>query len=371
MPLHNTNIFTTNLLNQLHSLKNANDNIAFSGIGLYFLLGAVHLGVKGYCYNEINRLLEENFDDLYFNNSWYRTPVVKMWVTERKILEESFKLNSALISSCSYNLRWKEMSEYIFNLQHIQIDTKNLSATARKTNAWVSMKTRQSHVDIIHKSILSKWTMILVNTLYVRPAWKLNFNSCQTKKEIFYGDNGQTFEVEMMNQEGYFKLYSNPLDKYRILFKEFTQTGIYSAIVLPREGHKIDDVLKYLEVLVYVIQPESLKTYIDLLEVKFVHLKVPKFKVSTQYDFAELFIKFGIKCIFHETSGTFERMTNDRVFISNLTQVVHLSFEERSFDPGSSTEITVEKSETKPKAFYVTRPFYFFYLFLFHRFRDL
>ncbi|KII68743.1 Serpin B10 [Thelohanellus kitauei] len=100
--------------------------------------------------------------------------------------------------------------------------------------------------------------------------------------------------------------------------------------------------------------------FFDQSLMKFVDLKLPKFKILSKTDFVETFKYFSVNDIFDEELADFRRMTPDKVYISNLTQIVNVAVEEVGVDAAASVGITVEESLSKPEQFHAVRPFLFF-----------
>ncbi|KII72740.1 Alpha-2-antiplasmin [Thelohanellus kitauei] len=102
-----------------------------------------------------------------------------------------------------------------------------------------------------------------------------------------------------------------------------------------------------------------MSTYFDASQLKYVHLKLPKFQINGINDFIKTFMHFEVTDIFDLNHSDFGRMTNQTVFIGNLMQVSNLAIDELGIRTYAATVASVGESGSPREEFYVTRPFLF------------
>ncbi|KII72178.1 hypothetical protein RF11_16498 [Thelohanellus kitauei] len=131
-----------------------------------------------------------------------------------------------------------------------------------------------------------------------------------------------------MTQQKMNLIYDSPNLNCRILFKRLKDKNRYAVIVLPREGHKIEDVLKNLKF-------DEMQIYFNASQRKYVKLTMPKFKILGPHDLVNTFKSFGLTDMFDPHRSDFGRMTTQSVFIGTFIQVIHFDIRES----GVNTEI--------------------------------
>ncbi|KII68955.1 Serine proteinase inhibitor A3K [Thelohanellus kitauei] len=344
--------FTSIILNRLFAYQHHTGNVGLSGISLYVMLGIIKFGTKGTSFEQLSNIIDDRFEDIYTEN-WRRSFASRYWNTLRHNAQTHAFMRSAIIYSCSLYYHYQEISDFLFGMEKIKVNISNSAESAREVDEWVSDNTQISFKNVIDESILSENKIIFINTFSYRSDWTKNFDASLTKYETFYDEKGRQLMVPMMNQQSFNYIYDSITHNFRVLFKSCVQEYVFSAIVLPRQGYKIKDVLKNFNI-------DEMHTYFMESEFHYVKLKLPRFNISRQTDFLHTFKDFGITNIFDINHSDFGQMTNDTVFIGNIIQVSNLVIDELNDRAIASEETNDDKSLLMPKEFYVKRPFLFF-----------
>ncbi|KII67483.1 Ovalbumin-related protein X [Thelohanellus kitauei] len=155
----------------------------------------------------------------------------------------------------------------------------------------------------------------------------------------------------MMNEERVNLIYDNPASKFRILFKPLDNFDLYSAIVLPRGNCRFIDVLRKFKL-------RKMNAYLESSEMKWVKLKLPKFKIMSQNNLNQVFKNYGVTDIFDRYHSDFGMMTNHSVFIENLIQFVRIDIDDDNLLAADNKTKTVEDAG-QPYKFHVKGPFVF------------
>ena len=96
-----------------------------------------------------------------------------------------------------------------------QVDFSDASASSKKINDWVLVKTNNKIKDLIPASSINNLTrLILVNAIYFKGNWMQKFDVIDTSKEDFNCADGSKVKVEMMKLRGKkFKILDNVFDR--------------------------------------------------------------------------------------------------------------------------------------------------------------
>ncbi|KII64909.1 Glia-derived nexin [Thelohanellus kitauei] len=350
MSAEGVNNFTSLILNQLYASQSAAGSVILSGISLYLFMGAIDFGLKGRSHDQLSRFLNGDFEERCSGN-WRHSYTATKWIDLKRLSEKISTSNAALFYSCHLYNHYQKISK-IFNLNRIKMDISNPVGSAYQMNEWVSKNTIQSYRNIFDESMLVPTKMIFVHSLSFRPDWKSHFESELTKQEIFLNDKGQPISVAMMNQEVNESIYDLPDSNFRIHFKPLNHKHYFTAVVLPKEGHIVGEVLKNFKL-------DQMYKYFEESRSKYIKVKMPKFKISSRIDLVETFKYYGVTDIFDETRSNFGRMTNETVCIGNLIQVVNVDIDDVNVKAVTTETKKVELLSPSDE-FYVTRPFLFF-----------
>ncbi|KII68741.1 Glia-derived nexin [Thelohanellus kitauei] len=348
------NYFISTVFNQLYATQNATGNIAFNGLGLYVVMAAINFGLRGRSYEQLLRVIGEDFEELYDAENWADSDLAWRWADLRHIAEASSNMKAGLLCSCDIYTHYQEISKLMCRLAHLNVNVSNPTDAVGRMNRWISLNMRyRSDTSFFDESIVGGERILMIYTLFLQIDWRTNFNDSLTKQEIFYDDEGQLQEVSMMNQESFNLIYESPDDNFRILFKRLTHPLFYTAIVLPRDGMDVKDVLKS-------FKTDKMDYYFENSSIRYVKLKIPKFKISSQIDLIKTLKEFGITDIFDPHFSDFGRMTNRSVFIGNFIQVAHITAREGGETTFEDIVAPDEQLFLHPYEFYVKRPFMIF-----------
>ncbi|KII63033.1 hypothetical protein RF11_15480 [Thelohanellus kitauei] len=303
MPLESVNNFTSKIFNKLYSYQNENQNIAFSGLNLYILLAAIAAGLKGRIYYQLSQFLDEDFKELYDVDEWRHCRTAEKWFSLRRKAEEIYNMQSCMFTPALLSTYYIKIAVLLFDLRPITVNEWKPEIYSKKLNNWLSTRWQGSHHWVYRESDIKQNRMIFISTFHFHAVWATNFDPKQTTYEKFYLNNGIAINVEMMNQKSYNYIYEKSDDNFRILFQRMERQDLYSAIVLPKHGYMIQEILKNLN---------------------YVYLKLPKFTIRSQNDIVKTLKHFGITDFFDSNPSDFVSIINEPAFIGNITQFSNL-----------------------------------------------
>ncbi|KII66379.1 Serpin B9 [Thelohanellus kitauei] len=351
MPVNRVNNFTSLILNHLYAAQNASGNIAIRGISLYALFGAISVGLEGTSYQQLSNFLGVGFEELFDLENWRKSDSANDWFMMRYLGEKSSRMNTAVFSPYdTYNI-YQSLTKLICRLDHIQFDHFEPYDSVEKMNNWTYQRSYGWIKNMFPRSILGEDRMIFFDTSFIDADFVTEFDAAYTQREMFYDEQGEVYEVDMMNQENYERIYDSRDDIFRILFKPLARSYLFSAIVLPKMWYIVDHVLRTLDF-------DKINNYFKRSSMKYAKLKLPKFQIVSQNNFNNLFKDFGVTDIFDEYKSNFRRMINKNVHVGDIIQVTNIIVDDKN-DTGISTESLGEQPIQHLHKFFVTRPFIF------------
>lgn len=224
-------------------------------------------------------------------------------------------------------------------------------ATVKAINNWCSENTEGKITGIIDK-LTSADVMVLVNALYFNAPWGKAFNEENTRKDTFFGADGEK-EVDMMYLKSDF-LYAE-YQGCQMIQLPYEGDRYVMYVMLPPEGMDVNAMIPY-------INETSFKAAVDMLAVKTVRLSMPKYKLETSMVLNQTLMNMGIRTAF--SSGADFKAISEMgpLQLSLVKQKCYIDVSEKGTEAAAVTSAQVRLTAVKPEVFKimnVNRPFVF------------
>ena len=321
-----------------------------STIGILYSLNVLNLGATGETLQEICDVLGVDSTDLKRMNTLCRRMIKRQ---EKMQADDLPGLSSNLLTGCALFVKsGVEISPLFTNdfehfyFGHIiqgSFDDKMQS----QIDDWCSNKTDNK---INHLPIEDDAQSILAIVNCFNGKWEKEFDTEQTKEEIFYGRRNKT--VMMMNDAD---------DDRRL---SLTQRSDYSLLRIPYRGGYV----------MYVILPEKGKTLLSVIQkltlkelqnaiddlnyYDAVYIKLPKFEMNYNWIANKWLTSMGIRKVFGRKADL-DNLNKD-LYVSSLSQYAKVKVDEIGTDASAVTfEVLKAKEEKEPSVayFYADHPF--------------
>lgn len=319
------------------------ENYMISPLSIKMAMMMAANGADGETQKEIlNAFDVEDIGD--YNN--YSKEIIKKYNSNEKVklnIANSIWLNTDNEVLAEFDSEFREIIEEYFDGIANKVNNTN---AVELINNWCSEKTNEKINEIIDSS---DFFAALVNALYFKGEWANQFKEYNTAKDNFTAFDNSKVEKDFMNQIGNFDYYEDDTMKMvELPYKDYN-TSMY--VILPKT--------KELDI----------ENAINGMEIKKVHIKLPKFKVEFSETLNEMLKKMGIEKAFSAEFAEF----NDKMFDNVLEnvyidRVLHKTFievDENGTEAAAVTaDIMILSAAIKPveevKEFIADRPFIFF-----------
>lgn len=139
-------------------------------------------------------------------------------------------------------------------------------------NSWVEEKTREKIENLIVEGVLDPMTrLVLVNAIYFKGNWAIQFDPNQTKDSDFKLLNDEIKQVPMMHQKGVFGY--REIKGAQILELPYVGGQFSMIIILPSNGTALSGLEDQLSV-------EKIDSWLSQVREQEVHVFLPKFKIT-------------------------------------------------------------------------------------------
>ncbi|KAJ8708250.1 hypothetical protein PYW07_010375 [Mythimna separata] len=231
--------------------------------------------------------------------------------------------------------------------------------TAQSINEHVKSFTDGSIQHVLKADDLDGLSILTIDAVTFRGAWKVPFPYEDTATGVFYNDKGEPIgHISLMYLCASYKVLSIPQIRAKVL--ELPYFGDHSnghsmLIFLPDYNVSVTTTLE----LMMKINVRIIFKLYELSKPRNITVQIPRFNISSRIgNWKELLISMGIKGLFEEEEGDFPGVTNYQLFLTNLIQKAELQVNEEGMEVGRPTA-TLMQSRFMYDEFVANKPFLF------------
>ncbi len=360
--------FALDLYDRLRQEK-ANENLFFSPYSISTALAMTYGGARGETEREMARVLNFSLDRNQLHEAFAKlistvetTPTPQDPIRGRQ--GEFYQLSTA-------NRLWGQQGEsfepqfldlldqyYGSGLETVDFIGDTV-ACRQEINAWVAQQTQDKIQNLIGKDILNQLTrFVLTNAIYFQGNWLIPFDPELTQNETFTTASGEKIDVPMMYQKNYFD-YAQ-VEGWQILELPYRGETLSMVVLLP-------DTVEELETLEQRLTPENLQGWLSSVaypvqfgELVHIHVWLPKFKVTLEFELNNILSMMGMPSAFGERSDFSGINGREDLFLTNVIHKAFVEVNEMGTEAAAATAIAGATRGSPPSLeFRVDRPFVF------------
>jgi serpin B len=259
--------------------------------------------------------------------------------------EGDFELHTA-------NSLWCQ-KDYNFLKEFVEITKENYKSAVYKAdfvgavekarvaiNSWVEEKTSGKIADLIKPGTLDPSTvLVLVNAIYFKGDWALQFDEKKTIEEPFVVAPDKTIYVDMMHQKAPFR-YSD-FGQFSAIELPYSGEDLSMLILLPAEMDGLNDLEEELD----AAELEDVIKRLASVPPEDVNVSLPKFKMTSEFQLAKTLAKMGMPAAFTPGEADFSGMDGSKSLF--IGQVVHKAFvdvNEEGTEAAAATSVHILKA---------------------------
>ena len=332
--------FQVDIFNRMNKEKKG-ENLIISPLSIFQVLSLTSNGAKGETQTEmlevlggdnIDELNEINYNILSTTNKFSTIDIANAVMTKFTPLD----------NFCNIADKYLAPIEPLISVEQV--------------NNWCSNKTH-GKINKILESLSSDTSMILLNAIYFKNEWSLQFDHEFTKNLSFYNYGNEEKKVETMNQIEYFNYYEDK--KVQVIELRFQKDFMSALIILPSEQTDINTYINNLQ-----ISKDEFSTLLKQLKTTKVHLQLPKFEVNFSETLNQILIDLGMYNAFSEYNADFSGLREEGgLFISKVIHKTYLKVNEEGTEAAAVTIVGMDDAESiEEEKIYnmkINRPFLF------------
>ena len=264
--------------------------------------------------------------------------------------EEMNKINK-LISSIINNFKTVEFANSIFSKEKplstfIENTKENYKAhidelkDANQINKWCDYATHGLIPKII-EVIPPDYLMVLINAIYFKGIWKIQFNQRFTEKREFFNFQNEKILTDFMYSEEKYNYFEN--DLIQAISLDYQKDNMEALIILPKDN----DINQYIN----KFNQDEYNNIINKLNNQKVKLYLPKFKMKYQTYLEETLKELGIKLAFNPDKADFSSMIKtdkNKFYINRIVHSTFIRVDEKGTEAAAVTVVKFRGRESRP-----------------------
>ncbi|MDD5709787.1 MAG: serpin family protein [Candidatus Marinimicrobia bacterium] len=334
------------------------ENIFYSPFSISSALAMSYAGAEGNTADEMRKILYYGPQHPAFHAE-YGNLIERLQSGE----ENNFTVHiaNALWVQKNYTLKkhYLEVVKELYRSEAREMDFSGDAEGSRQTiNNWVSEWTNERIRDLVPSGSIDALTrLILTNAVYFNAEWMEHFNEHMTRKEQFYPLKGDPYTVDMMYQRLHYQYSSgNSCDVLEIDYKG----GEHSMLIF------LPDKQKGLTSLIDKFRLSDIALHDSSKRPEDVILYMPKFRLETRYELAELLKALGMREAFSpqaDFSGISAAKSKD-LMISKVIHKAFIDVDEKKTEAAAATAVVMKMTAMPPaprapRVFRADHPFLF------------
>jgi len=340
------NDFAFNLLKQTSS-ADSESNIFVSPLSVSIAFGMAWNGANGDTRSGIENALKMNEFSIDDINEYYRT-----MQTELPKIDPSTQLSIA-------NSMWYRQT-FPIKQTFLDVNQANFNAYVKgmdfnadwatdTINNWCSAKTKGLIKTILTEPIPEEAVLYLINAVYFKGVWCKKFDKDKTYEGEFLNNSNTYVPVNYMSLKDTFSYYNDDRGEYVDI--PYGNKAFSMTIVLPAAGTAVEEMLNSLN-------GSVLKEIYSNMNNTEVLVKMPRFKVESEYVLNNILKNMGMTDAFDPDRADFSGISDISLYISNVLHKTYITVDEDGTEAAAVTSIGIETTSMPLyKIFSVSRPF--------------
>jgi serpin B len=351
------NHFAFDLYGQLRHDKK-DENLFYSPASISLALGMTSAGARGETARQMAGVLhwQTGADALHagMNN----------WINQLNVIDKGQEYELRVANRLWAQQGYKFLDPFLkitrdqYQAALGQVNFQTQAEASRQTiNRWVEQQTASKVQDLLPQgAIESRTKLVLTNAIYFKGNWQEPFEKSATRDLDFAVAGSQKQRVPMMQMTDRFRFAR--LNGLKVLAMPYTGGQLSMVAVLSDDVDglgKLEDSLS----------PEKWKEWTGALKSTQVSVRLPRFKMTSEFSLKRALSELGMPLAFEEGSADFSGMNGQHdLFISAALHKAFVDVNEQGTEAAAATGIVIAPTSAviepaRPEEFHADHPFLF------------
>lgn len=327
--INSSNSFAFDLFKKVNTSSGQEDNIIISPLSVSIALSMTLNGAEGATRDSMLKALRlEGITPESVNNAYKELTKALLSVDKRVLIsiansvwtENDFVVKQTFI----------DILKNYYGAESGSFDIHDASAPDR-INSWIEEKTNNLIKKMISK-LDDNTVMLLVNAIYFKGKWRLEFDASKTADMPFYRLDGTSTSVAMMKQTDNFRAYRG--EGFTLAELPYGQGNYAMDVIIADEGKGIDELISGLD-------DAGFNTWISKLSDQKVDISFPRFKYSFRKELKDLLTDMGMGIAFTDQADLSGISDTYDLLISFVTHQAYIETNEEGTEAAAATVVGV------------------------------
>jgi len=345
------NAFGLKLFREIHAQEESGANLFISPLSVAMALGMTYNGAAGTTQEAMQATLELQGLTLEEVNQAYRDLIDLL-----RGLDPAVEFT--LANSIWYRLGLAVRQEFLdLNRDYFDAEVAGLdfaSPDAAPTiNAWVAEQTNGRIEEIVQAPISPELVMFLINAIYFKGMWTIEFDKELTREAPFTLADGSQKQVQTMFYPEPDTVLYYADSQVEVLDLVYGGKAYSMTIVLPAQGTDLAPMIESLD-------SETWNRWVGGLALRTAIVAMPKFTLEYELEMSEVLKALGMGIAFEPYNADFSRIYQgpENLYISRVKHKTFVDVNEEGTEAAAVTSVEVGVTSVPPMI-RVDRPFLF------------
>ncbi|XP_039578102.1 ovalbumin-related protein Y-like isoform X1 [Passer montanus] len=346
----------------------SHDNVLFSSLSMLSTLALVYMGARGKTQSQMEKVL--HFDNVTRDGDISDSqcgPAESIHKTFKDLLSDISRQNATNSLRIGDRLYFEKtypiLEEYIkcakkfYKAELEEVDFKTAAEEARKRiNSWVEKETNGRIQDLlVSDSVDFNTALVFLNVIYFKGIWKTAFKEEYTWEEPFNVTEQESRPVQMMHQNGTFRVGRVAEDKIKVLELPYASGELSLLVLLPDDISglaQIENKISYKKLLEW--------TSPKVMERKRVKVYLPRMKIEEKYNLTSVLTSLGMTDLFSPSANLSGISSAEGLRVSEAIHEAYMEVNEEGTEAGGSEVVTGDiQPSSEFEEFKADHPFLF------------
>ena len=217
-------------------------------------------------------------------------------------------------------------------------------------NSWVEENTKGLIDSIVDDDIHPATIMFLINTIYFKGNWQVEFDPDKTYESDFYVNGTSAGKVDMMSYKRNTLFYD--AGEYKIISLPYGDGGMFMDLILPKEETSMDAFINQFDYDEYLDALKGISEKHDVI------VGVPKFQTEYELSLKDALLSLGMEEAFTGTADFTGINEGGNIFISDVKHKTYIDVNEKGTEAAAVTSVEMRLTAVMdPTEFIADRPF--------------
>ncbi len=327
--INSSNSFAFDLFKKINGSSGQGANIIISPLSISIALSMTLNGANGATRDSMLKALRlEGITPESVNNAYKELTKALLSVDKRVLIsiansvwtENDFVVKQAFI----------DILKNYYNAESGSFDINDATAPD-KINSWIEEKTNNLIKKMISK-LDDNTVMLLVNAIYFKGKWKLEFDASKTTDMPFHRSDGISASVPMMKQTDNFRAYRG--EGFTLAELPYGQGNYVMDVIIADDGKNVDELISRLD-------DAGFNSWISKLSDQKVDISFPRFKYSFKKELRDVLTDMGMGIAFTDQADLSNISDTYDLLISFVTHQAYIETNEEGTEAAAATVVGV------------------------------